>query len=144
MLKNFVRMPKALKWLTSLGLATALWPAVMLIPANSVRAFGVAEWWSSSAGWIAVCSLVPAPVSAVLMLRRLRLGTWLYVVGWITANVSMPLVALSRGAPTRNSLPSAALALLVLAALAFYLGMSKEVREYFQGPEAPSRQSEAK
>lgn len=128
-------MPNGLKWLTSLGLAIVLWPVLMLIPANSVRAFGVAEWWSRSAGWIAVCSLVPTPVAAILMLRCRRSGRWLYVVGWITANVSPSLVALSQGAPASISLPSAAFALIVLAAFSIYLGMSKEVRAYFQGRE---------
>jgi hypothetical protein len=105
----------------------------MMIPANSVRAFGVAEWWSTAAGWIAVCSFAPAPVAAVLMLQRRRIGAWLFLVGWITANASAPLIARVRGGPTPLSVPSAVFTLVVLAGLTAFLMRSKDVEEYFRG-----------
>jgi hypothetical protein len=129
MLKNFGLMPKPLKWVTSLGLTTLLLPVAMMISAK-----GTAEWWSTGAGWIAVCSLAPVPVAAVLMLQRRRIGAWLFLVGWITANASAPLIARARGGPTAISIPSAVFTLVVLAGLTALLLRSKDVEEYFRGP----------
>lgn len=135
MLKNFGLMPKALKWLTLYGLATALLPLVLMIPGGSAGSTGGAAWWSGSARWIVACSVLPTPMAAVLMLQRRRVGAWLFLVGWITANASPPLVALVRGSPTPLSIPSAVFTLVVLAALGVFLLVSKDVKEYFRGPE---------
>ncbi len=137
MFKNFGLMPKTLKWLTLYGLATALLPVLLVIPGGSAGSAGGAAWWSGSARWIVACSVLPTPMAAVLMLQRRRIGAWLFLVGWITANASPPLVARVRGGPTPLSIPSAVFTLVVLAGLGFFLLGRKDVQEYFRGPKGP-------
>jgi hypothetical protein len=135
--RNFGAMPKILRWITTLGLASVLMIFGTLVPCATVRAFGrvvlAEEWWSSGAGWIVLLSMWPLPVSAALMLLRRQEGAWLCVLGWITTHAGAPLVARMFGLPLRFPLQSLAFDLPIFVFLVLYLGRSVAVRAFFQG-----------
>ena len=133
--RNFRAMPKLLRWLTALGLCVTLFFVPVLIPGNTVRAFGrsisTQEWWLSGAGWIFACTYGLVPVSAVLMLRRSRYGRSLYVLACFTAIGFAPLAAWLVRAPGLLDLPSLVVGFIMVGLIALYLGRNRAVRKYF-------------
>lgn len=137
MLKNFLSMPILLKLMTISAFGILGFVVGSLITNSPIMVFGqpvsVSEWWGSGAGPLTVVIAFVGGAAGLLMLTRSSYGRPAYLLTWLLATTSIPVIAILTGKDVMGSLAPAVFDLLVTIALGIYMYRNSSVRRYFVG-----------
>lgn len=136
MVRNFISMPLLLKVLTMATIALPIFCVQSLFPGHSINVFGqhvfVSDWWSSAAGMVTVVISGLMLTASLLMLKRSIYGRVVYILGFITMSLSIPLISYLLKIDSPNVLPSLISNLILSVVIGVYLYTNRDIQTYFK------------